>query len=182
MTNRQTDTHRQTDRPRYYALPRRVFVWTGLCGFYDGDPYNDLRLRNGSVYQTTRDVYPWSFPADYCAEWRYDCTVVVYSPHVGSEKLATDCHQPNADRFLNLFRSPGNSVSNKVIISDVSFNLSLLCLGEIFAPHRLVIANIQSLSLCATLYAYLFDSRRRHFIRYATNHPGRLSLLPSAER
>ena len=43
----------------------------GLCGLYDGDPHNDLRLRNGSIYQFTTDVHPWSFPPDYCSDWRY---------------------------------------------------------------------------------------------------------------
>ena len=49
-----------------------MFVWTGLCGSYDGNPYNDLRHRNGSVYQSTTDVHSWSFPAEYCADWRYE--------------------------------------------------------------------------------------------------------------
>jgi len=43
----------------------------GLCGFYDADPENDLRLADASVYQFTADVHPWLFPADYCAHWRY---------------------------------------------------------------------------------------------------------------
>ena len=55
---------------RYVTL--RYARVEGLCGLYDGDANNDLRLHNGTVYHFAPHVHSWSFPADYCTEWRYD--------------------------------------------------------------------------------------------------------------
>jgi len=62
---------RGQDRCGAAGLCNWLSVDTGLCGSYDGNPHNDLTLRNGSLYSTWTGFHPWSFPADYCADWRY---------------------------------------------------------------------------------------------------------------
>jgi len=61
-------------------------LFAGLCGVYDGDPSNDLMFRNGRIYQFSTRLHSWSFPAEYCADWRY-----VPSDNEVSGSKSSDC-------------------------------------------------------------------------------------------